>query len=67
MEHLTFLNLKNECIFQGFLPSNVASLRTLKADVVTGLAPGKAEETAKKDPNWMTGGDWGVVQLATKS
>lgn len=52
---------------QGFLPSNVASLRTLKADVVTGLAPGKAEETFKKDPNWMTGGDWGVIQMASKS
>jgi len=52
---------------QGFLPSNIASLRTLKADVVTGLEPGKAEETFKKDPDWMTGGNWGVIQFATKN
>jgi len=51
---------------QGFLPTNVASLRTLKADVVTGMEPGKAEEISKKDPNWMESGNWGVIQLARR-
>ena len=51
---------------KGFLPTNVASLRTLKADVVTGMEPGKAEEISKKDPNWMESGNWGVIQLARR-
>merc|ERR1711874_156576 len=51
---------------QGFIPSNVVSLRTLKADVVTGLEAGKAEETFRKDPQWMENGNWGVIQLAKR-
>jgi hypothetical protein len=49
---------------QGFLPTNLLALRTLKHDVVAGLADGQAEETAKRDPNWMVNGHWGLIQCA---
>ena len=49
-------------MLQGFLPSNILTLRALKHDVVAGLEDGKAEETAKKDPNWMINGHWGLIQ-----
>ncbi len=49
---------------QGFLPTSLLALRTLKHDVVAGLAAGQAEETAKRDPNWMVNGHWGLIQSA---
>jgi hypothetical protein len=47
---------------QGFLPTNLLTLRALKHDVVAGLSDGQAEETAKGDPNWMVNGRWGLIQ-----
>ena len=52
-------------LFQGFLPSNLLSLRTLKADVVAGLAAGQAERLALLDPDWMVNGNWGLIQFAS--
>jgi len=49
---------------QGFVPSNVLSLRTLKADVVTGLAKGQAEQLNLQDRDWMINGNWGLIQFA---
>jgi len=49
---------------QGFSPTNILSLRTLKADVVTGLTEGQAETTSLSDENWMVNGTWGVIQFA---
>ena len=37
-----------------------------KADVVTGLPPGRAEKLTQLDPKWMVGGDWAVVQTCQK-
>lgn len=47
---------------RGFRPTNLVSLRTVKADVITGLPPGKAESLKKEDPNWMETGRFGLIQ-----
>ncbi|CAO1371674.1 unnamed protein product [Diamesa serratosioi] len=51
----------------GFEPTNLCSLRTVKADVICGLPPGKAEELFEKaGPNWMSTGKYGVIQFNEK-
>jgi hypothetical protein len=52
--------------FQGFQPSSILALRTLKADVVTGLRAGQAEQVAQLDPDWMVNGSWGLIQFVAK-
>jgi len=47
-----------------FRPTNIFAIRTAKADVMVGLEQDQAEMTAKKDPNWMVTGQWGVLQFA---
>ncbi|XP_055692988.1 damage-control phosphatase ARMT1 [Lutzomyia longipalpis] len=49
-----------------FRPTNLCSLRTVKADLVAGLPPGRAEELTVKDPKWMESGEYGVIQFAPK-
>lgn len=49
-----------------FLPSTLCALRTLKADVVTGLAPGQAETLQKIQSDWMISGDYAVIQCVVK-
>lgn len=47
-----------------FKPSKIATLRTLKADLVAGLNQGIAEKTEEKDEKWLISGDFGVIQFA---
>ncbi|MEM1125573.1 MAG: damage-control phosphatase ARMT1 family protein [Bacteroidota bacterium] len=47
-----------------YLRVPLLALRSLKAELVSGLAPGQAERTAAQDPAWMTNGRWGLVQFA---
>lgn len=47
-----------------FRPTNVCALRTIKADTVSGLQKGKAEELTTKDPKWMETGEYGLIQFA---
>nr|CAI5834699.1 unnamed protein product [Callosobruchus analis] len=47
---------------QGFHPSRLAILRTIKSDVVCGLPEGVAEKIEEQDPKWMEKGDWGLIQ-----
>lgn len=47
----------------GFEPAPLVTLRTIKADTVTGLNEGIAEEISKKSPNWMISGEYGLVQF----
>ncbi|MBS1253694.1 MAG: hypothetical protein MAG451_02747 [Anaerolineales bacterium] len=47
-----------------YFPTALAALRTLKSELAAGLHPGQPEEVAREDPEWLTGGRWGVIQLA---
>ncbi|XP_035785651.1 damage-control phosphatase ARMT1-like isoform X1 [Anopheles albimanus] len=50
----------------GFLPTNLCTLRTVKADLICGMPEGLSEELSKKDPSWMVTGEYGVIQFASK-
>lgn len=47
-----------------YRPAPLLALRTLKSEVVAGLAPGQAETAQSTDPDWMNDGQWGLIQLA---
>lgn len=49
---------------QEFRPTNILALRTLKADLVTGLPQGAADRAVKKTLDWMITGKFAVVQVA---
>ncbi|GLC42562.1 Hairy/enhancer-of-split with YRPW motif protein 2 [Pleodorina starrii] len=49
---------------QGFRPAPLVALRTLKADVVVGLAVGQSQQLSAVDPDWLVNGKWGMVQAA---
>ena len=53
-------------LFTGFLPTNLCTLRTVKADLICGLQPGQAEKLFAKDSSWMVTGDFGVIQYTSK-
>lgn len=46
-----------------YLPAPMVALRTLKSEVAAGLKAKIVAEVAKSDPDWLTGGQWGVIQL----
>ena len=50
----------------GFEPTNVCALRTLKADLVTGLSPGAANQAASQNKDWMITGQYAVCQVKKK-
>lgn len=50
-----------------FEPTNLCTLRTIKADLICGLKPGQFEELWDTDENWMATGQYGVIQFAAKS
>jgi len=47
-----------------YFPAPLLALRACKSDVICGLVPGQAEVLTEKDPNWMTNGQWGVIQFS---
>ncbi len=47
-----------------YLPAPLVTLRTLKSNVLVGLAPGQEVMLNQKDPNWLTNGRWGLIQSA---
>jgi len=49
--------------FLGWLPAPLLSLRTCKADVVTGLAEGQAKALNMVDPEWQVNGKFGMIQF----
>jgi uncharacterized protein with ATP-grasp and redox domains len=46
-----------------YLSVPILALRTLKSEVVAGLKPEVIEQVAKSDSDWLTNGQWGVIQL----
>ncbi|XP_067007683.2 damage-control phosphatase ARMT1 isoform X2 [Anabrus simplex] len=48
---------------QGFHPTKLITLRTLKADVICGLAPGQAELISAKSEDWLISGQYAVIQF----
>lgn len=51
---------------QGFNPSKLCILRTIKADIACGLKQGIAEKIEQNDPKWMETGNWGLIQFSDK-
>jgi len=51
----------------GYFPAPCAVLRTLKGEIMVGLQPGQADAIAAEDPQWLTNGKRGVIQLIPKS
>ena len=49
-----------------YFPANVVALRTLKAEVIVGLATGQAERLEAEDPAWRINGKRGVIQFLEK-
>ncbi|CDW58631.1 DUF89 domain containing protein [Trichuris trichiura] len=61
---------------QGFSPSSLLALRTIKADLIAGLAAGQRElveyfnliiSRAKTNPKWMLTGEYAVIQFHEKA
>ncbi|PRD20805.1 UNVERIFIED_CONTAM: armt1 [Trichonephila clavipes] len=51
----------------GFLPTSLVTLRTVKADVIVGLRPGTSNRIAQISENWKFKGDFAVIQCYKKS
>jgi hypothetical protein len=49
-----------------YFPGPVAALRTLKSDVITGLAPATAASLDATGENWRVAGTYALVQVAAK-
>ncbi len=45
-----------------YFPTSLVALRTLKSELVVGLADGQPQEISKLDPEWLTNGRWGLIQ-----
>ncbi len=50
-----------------YFPAPLVALRTLKAELIVGLAPGQAEQAAAADPDWLVNGKRGVIQARLPS
>lgn len=51
---------------EGFHPSRLCSLRTLKADIICGLEKGLADIIQDKEDDWLVSGNYGVIQFCDK-
>lgn len=47
-----------------YFPAPLLALRTMKAELACGLSPDRAAALDTQDPDWLTNGQRGVVQLA---
>lgn len=47
-----------------YFPAPVCALRTLKAELGCGMAPGRTAAAAAGDDQWMVNGRWGVIHFA---
>ena len=49
-----------------YLPAPMLLLRTCKSNMAAGLDPSRIADAEARDPQWITGGRWGVIQLSTR-
>ncbi len=45
-----------------YFPTSVLFLRTSKSEIIAGLGAKQPPQLTKKDPNWLTSGNWGLIQ-----
>lgn len=64
LNFLAFSPFKQFLKILGFLPTNLCSLRTVKADIICGLKNGVAKSLDESNPTWMVTGEFGVLQFA---
>ncbi|NJL63529.1 MAG: protein-glutamate O-methyltransferase family protein [Methylacidiphilales bacterium] len=50
-----------------YLPVPIVALRTLKSEVAAGIKTEIIKDIAKNDANWLTNGQWGLIQFVGKS
>ncbi|XP_011184628.1 damage-control phosphatase ARMT1-like isoform X2 [Zeugodacus cucurbitae] len=55
-----------ETCIRGFRPTNICSLRTVKADLICGLLEGQSDILEKESKDWMITGEYGTIQFASK-
>jgi uncharacterized protein with ATP-grasp and redox domains len=46
-----------------YIPVPLAALRVLKSEIVAGLQTGQPESQDQADPDWLSDGQWGVIQF----
>lgn len=46
---------------RGFQPTNIVTLRTVKADLIVGVPHKKVNELFSKQENWMETGQYGLI------
>lgn len=49
-----------------YFPAPHLVMRTLKGEIVVGLPPGKADELAAEEPDWLINGKRGIIQYVGK-
>ncbi len=46
----------------GYFPAPLLALRTVKSELAAGLAAATIRRVAAADPDWLTNGQWGLIQ-----
>ncbi len=49
-----------------FFPTSFVALRTLKGEIMVGLAAGQAEQLSAQEPDWLINGRRGVIHLVKR-
>ncbi len=50
-----------------YVPAPLLTLRTLKAEVACGLTREQVDRLDEQHPDWLTSGEWGVIQFAPQN
>lgn len=53
-------------VLQSFRPTNLCTLRTIKADLICGVSTEVCANISDRNPKWMETGEYGVIQFAPK-
>jgi uncharacterized protein with ATP-grasp and redox domains len=46
-----------------YFPAPIVFLRTCKAELIAGLSSAQVHDLRQRDPEWLTNGEWGVIQF----